>query len=71
MKRTNISEYSDVLVVQDLMDYLRIGKNAALQLFREPDFESLEIGTRKKMITKTNLLKYLNEHAKTVQRSNI
>ncbi len=63
MERTNISEFSDVLLVKDIMEYLRIGRDAALKLFREPDFESLDIGTQKKMITKQNFLKYLETHA--------
>ena len=67
MSRNNIADYSDVMLVPDIMEYLRIGRNAALQLFREPDFEALEIGTRKKMITKKNLLKYLDSHAKIIQ----
>ena len=63
MERTSISEFSDVLLVKDIMEYLRIGRDAALKLFREPDFESLDIGTQKKMITKQNFLKYLESHA--------
>ncbi len=63
MERTSISEFSDVLLVKDIMEYLRIGRDAALKLFREPDFESLDIGTQKKMITKQNFLKYLEKHA--------
>ena len=64
MERTKISEYSDVLLVRDIMEYLRIGRDAALRLFREPDFESLDLGTQKKMISKKNFLKYLDTHAK-------
>ena len=63
MERTSISEFSDVLLVKDIMEYLRIGRDSALKLFREPDFESLDIGTQKKMITKQNFLKYLEKHA--------
>ena len=63
MERTSISEFSDVLLVKDIMEYLRIGRDAALKLFREPDFESLDIGTQKEMITKQNFLKYLEKHA--------
>ena len=61
--RTSMSEFSDVLLVKDIMEYLRIGRDSALKLFREPDFESLDIGTQKKMITKQNFLKYLETHA--------
>ena len=66
MERTKISEFSDVMLVKDIMEYLRIGRDAALQLFREPDFESLDIGTQKKMITKQNFLKYLESHATVI-----
>ena len=66
MERTNISEFSDVLLVKDIMEYLRIGRDAALKLFREPDFESLDIGTQKKMITKQKFLKYLETHASLI-----
>ena len=34
MERTKISEYSDVLLVRDIMEYLRIGRDAAFRLFR-------------------------------------
>ena len=59
----SIDNYSDVLLVKDIMAYLRIGRDTALALFRDPDFKSLNMHQNKKMITKENFLKYLENHA--------
>ncbi len=38
-------KYDDVLTVEELMDYLAIGKNTAYKLLREEKIKSFRIGT--------------------------
>lgn len=64
MGRTRIDQYDDILYMPDIMEYLKIGRNTALRLFKDPDFPALNINIRINSVLKTELIKYLETHAK-------
>ena len=54
----NIRRYDDVLTVNDLMDYLAIGKNTAYRLLRAKKIKAIKIGRIYK-IPKANVQKFI------------
>lgn len=56
------SQYSEILRVPDLMNYLCIGKDKAYSLMRSRSFPSMQIG-KTYFVTKENFEKWLNENA--------
>ncbi len=54
------SEYGDILSVEDVMEILNIGKNAAYRLFRDKAIRCFRINGRWK-IPKQSLLEYVEE----------
>lgn len=57
------NSFGDVLTIEDLMDYLSIGKNTAYRLVREKKIGSVKIGRAYK-IPKTNVIEYLERESK-------
>lgn len=55
-----LNEYSDVLSVEDVMEILGIGKNAAYDLFRKQEISSFRLKNRWK-IPKQSVINYINE----------
>ena len=54
-----LNEYSDVLVIEDVMEILKIGRNAAYNLINDGEIRSIRIG-RNIRIPKVFMLDYLN-----------
>ena len=54
----NMRRYDDVLTVNDLMDYLAIGKNTAYRLLRAKKIKAIKIGRIYK-IPKANVQKFV------------
>ena len=59
-----INDYGDILYLRDVMMYLQIGKNTALELFNDPEFPALNIDNRKKRVLKSDFIQYLERIAK-------
>ena len=59
-----IDDDGDILYLRDVMMYLQIGKNTALELFKTPEFPALNIDNRKKRVLKSDLIQYLERIAK-------
>lgn len=54
-----LEEYNDVLVIEDIMDILKIGRNSAYKLINSGEIKSLRVG-RNIRISKVFLLDYLS-----------
>lgn len=54
----SLRKYDDVLTINDLMDYLAIGKNTAYNLIRQGDIKSFRIGRNYK-IPKQAVIEYI------------
>jgi hypothetical protein len=53
------SDLPDILAPSDLVAYLPIGKNAVYELLRRQEIPNLRVTTRRIIITKESLGKYL------------
>ena len=54
----SLRKYDDVLTINDLMDYLAIGKNTAYNLIRQGHIKSFRIGRNYK-IPKQAVIEYI------------
>lgn len=54
-----LENYSDVLVIEDIMEILQIGRNSAYKLINSGEIKALRVG-RNIRIPKVFLLDYLN-----------
>ena len=57
-----LNEYSEILTVEDVMEILNIGKNAAYDLFRNGEIKCFHLKNRWK-IPKQSVIDYINEKA--------
>jgi predicted site-specific integrase-resolvase len=57
---TMLNEYGAILSVEDVMEILVIGKNAAYDLFREGDIKCFRLKNRWK-IPKQSVIDYINQ----------
>lgn len=57
-----LNEYSEILTVEDVMEILNIGKNAAYDLFRNGEIKCFRLKNRWK-IPKRSVIDYINEKA--------
>ena len=57
-----LNEYSEILTVEDVMEILNIGKNAAYDLFRNGEIKCFRLKNRWK-IPKQSVIDYINEKA--------
>ena len=64
MDGKNIDDYGDVLYLRDVMVYLQVGRDTALELFNNPSFPALRIDNRKKRVLKSDFIQYLERIAK-------
>ena len=55
-----LNEYSEILTVEDVMEILNIGKNAAYDLFRNEDIKCFRLKNRWK-VPKQAVIDYINE----------
>lgn len=55
-----LNEYSEILTVEDVMEILNIGKNAAYDLFRNGEIKCFRLKNRWK-IPKQSIIDYINE----------
>ena len=55
-----LNEYSEILTVEDVMEILNIGKNAAYDLFRNGEIKCFRLKNRWK-IPKQAIIDYINE----------
>ena len=55
-----LNEYSEILTVEDVMEILNIGKNAAYDLFRNGDIKCFRLKNRWK-VPKQAIIDYINE----------
>ena len=55
-----LNEYSEILTVEDVMEILNIGKNAAYDLFRNGEIKCFRLKNRWK-IPKQSVIDYINE----------
>ena len=55
---TILEDYNDVLIPQDLMEILHIGRNSVYKLLEEGQIKSIKVGCSYR-IPKINLIKYL------------
>ena len=58
-----LNEYSEILTVEDLMEILNIGKNAAYDLFRSGDIKCFRLKNRWK-VPKQAVIDYINNQSK-------
>lgn len=59
---TMLNEYNAILSVEDVMEILNIGKNAAYDLFRSGEIKCFRLKNRWK-IPKQSVIDYINEKA--------
>ena len=57
-----LNEYSEILTVEDVMEILNIGKNAAYDLFRNGEIKCFRLKNRWK-IPKQSVIDYINAKA--------
>lgn len=55
-----LNEYSEILTVEDVMEILNIGKNAAYDLFRNGEIKCFRLKNRWK-VPKQAIIDYINE----------
>ena len=58
-----LNEYSEILTVEDVMEILNIGKNAAYDLFRSGDIKCFRLKNRWK-VPKQAVIDYINNQSK-------
>ena len=61
--RRCIDDYGDILYLQDVMEYLQIGRDTALDIFNSPGFPELIIDNKRKRVLKADFVRYLAETA--------
>lgn len=59
-----LNEYNAILTVEDVMEILNIGKNAAYDLFRKNEIKCFQLKNRWK-IPKQSVIDYINEQTNT------
>ena len=57
-----LNKYSDILIVEELCEVLRIGKNTAYKLLKSGEINSIKIGKIYK-IPKKSVRKYLEQNS--------
>lgn len=57
-----LNKYSDILIVEELCEVLRIGKNTAYKLLKSGEIKSIKIGKIYK-IPKKSVRKYLEQNS--------
>ena len=62
-----LNEYSEILTVEDVMDILNIGKNAAYDLFRSGEIKCFRLKNRWK-VPKQAVIDYINNQSKLSTR---
>lgn len=62
-----LNEYSEILTVEDVMEILNIGKNAAYDLFRNGDIKCFRLKNRWK-VPKQAVIDYINNQSKLSTR---
>ena len=62
-----LNEYSEILTVEDVMEILNIGKNAAYDLFRSGDIKCFRLKNRWK-VPKQAIIDYINNQSKLSTR---
>ncbi len=58
-----LNEYSEILTVEDVMEILNIGKNAAYDLFRRGEIKCFRLKNRWK-VPKQAVIDYINNQPK-------
>ena len=58
-----IDDFGDILYLHDVMIYLQIGRDTALDLFNDPSFPALKIDNKRKRVLKSDFVRYLAEIA--------
>ena len=62
-----LNEYSEILTVEDVMEILNIGKNAAYDLFRNGEIKCFRLKNRWK-VPKQAVVDYINNQSKLSTR---
>lgn len=62
-----LNEYSEILTVEDVMEILNIGKNAAYDLFRNGEIKCFRLKNRWK-VPKQAVIDYINNQSKLSTR---
>lgn len=62
-----LNEYSEILTVEDVMEVLNIGKNAAYDLFRSGEIKCFRLKNRWK-VPKQAVIDYINNQSKLSTR---
>lgn len=62
-----LNEYSEILTVEDVMEMLNIGKNAAYDLFRSGEIKCFRLKNRWK-VPKQAVIDYINNQSKLSTR---
>ena len=62
-----LNEYSEILTVEDVMEVLNIGKNAADDLFRSGEIKCFRLKNRWK-VPKQAVIDYINNQSKLSTR---
>lgn len=62
-----LNEYSEILTVEDVMEILNIGKNAAYDLFRSGEIKCFRLKNRWK-VPKQAVIDYINNQSKLSTR---
>ena len=62
-----LNEYSEILTVEDVMEILNIGKNAAYDLFRSGEIKCFRLKNRWK-VPKQAVVDYINNQSKLSTR---
>lgn len=62
-----LNEYSEILTVEDVMEILNIGKNAAYDLFRNGEIKCFRLKNRWK-VPKRAVIDYINNQSKLSTR---
>ncbi len=62
-----LNEYSEILTVEDVMEILNIGKNAAYDLFRSGEIKCFRLKNRWK-VPKQAIIDYINNQSKLSTR---
>ena len=70
MSKDLLSDYGDVLTVEDIMKILKIGRNKAYSLLKDGKIKSIRIGTMHR-IPKNSLIMFLENSCRSIENQRL
>ena len=70
MSKNLLSDYGDILTVEDIMKILQIGRNKAYSLLKDGKIKSIRIGTMHR-IPKNSLVSFLENSCTNIENQRL